>query len=256
VYFRAALFIVIAAAALSSAAAAISEDAFDQSRKTTPSARSTTTNPSSQGRMLGHLLAAFRNRVVSGRVVAAGGRRRVVWVHYDLRGASAVEQVRGRWQAIVATGLLRAVSRSRGWRPVVGHRFYVVRNGRRRFDSESVVGNAFRGAIRHATEAETMRLLRTSSAQVGVALASVQLVRPLGRPAVEVVVEAPDPRAFAANAAERIWNLALPLNHGSRTPRAEGVYVVVRAPDRTWVAASGYGVRTAAGSSTINPAFQ
>jgi hypothetical protein len=213
-----------------------------------------------QNALLAQIVRGFPERLISGRVgrpPREDRRPRASFVYYKLRVASGVQQVHGSWQAIVSSGVLRAESRARGLPPVLGHRFTLVRpDGRERFESESVLGDAFRGRITRVSAETAADFLRDSASSVGARLVSVRFPRPLGHLAAEAVVETTEPRVFASSAAEKIWEIALPLNRGAGRPRAEGVYIEVRTPAGEWVAASGYGVRISEGSMTVNPRFQ
>jgi hypothetical protein len=174
-----------------------------------------------------------------------------------MRLRSSFDQVRAYWQGDVASGVLRELSRKRKWPRVLGHRFILaLPKGRQRFDHESVLGRAFQGTIKKASEAELRKLLEDSSASAGVRLMAVRFARPLGRLAPQITVETSDPRAFARNAADRVWKIVAPINHGAVRPRAEGTFVYVHDQNRVWVAVFGYAVRTSAGASVINPRFE
>jgi hypothetical protein len=216
--------------------------------------------PEAQSKQLSRILAGFPSLRVSarlGRPPAEDRRPRAAWVYYRLYARTAIDQVRGHWQGNVASGVLRDVSRQRSWPPVLGHRFtLVLPSGRRRFESESVLGRVFQGGIDRTSEGELRRLLQESANAAGVRLVQVRFARPLGRLAPQVTVQTGDPRGFVRNAAENVWKIARPINEGSGRPRAEGTFVYVTDPDDTWVAVFAYAVRASGGSSVINPRFQ
>jgi hypothetical protein len=139
---------------------------------------------------------------------------------------------------------------------VSGHRFtLILPGGRERFNSESVLGNAFRGTIDPASEQEIRRIVQESVPAAGLSLVELGFARPLGRLAPEVIVETAEPDVFVRQAEKNLWRIVAPLNRADPRPRVEGTYVLVRDPTRTWVAASGYSVRTSGGVLVVNDAF-
>jgi hypothetical protein len=186
------------------------------------------------------------------RSFAAG---RGVWIYYDIRAPNDPSVVKGEWQASITSGLLRQISRSRGWPSVKGHSFtLVLPSGATRFDSANALGHP-PSNITTISEKALEAILRASSQRVGLALTRIQYLRQHGHLAPEIVVEATDPRAFVRDKAKLIWAIVEPVNRGDGHPRAEGVYVDVRDSDGRWVVASGYSVRTGAGVSASNPNF-
>ena len=204
---------------------------------------------------LQQILRGFPETNVSGRVSAPAREwapRSHSWISFKIRPRNTVEQVHQTWQTSVTAGLLAGISKSRGWRPVAGASItLVLANGKERFQSEGILGGAFRGGIDHVAEAEAERLLRESAANVGARVVSVRFPRPLGRLAAEVVVATDRPQAFADRSLANLNAIAEALWR-----RAEGVYVEVRTIDGRWVAALGRSVRTSSGTAVVNPDFR
>lgn len=219
-------------------------------------------SPPGQVRELKRIVRGFpepeSTRVVIGRPPRGYGFRRpgTVWIYYDIRAGDTVEYVHGKWQALVTSGVLRARSRARRWPSVLGHTFtMVLRNGKRRFDSEGPFGHAFQQAVRQASVGRLREILGQSSAAAGVSLEVIRFAHPLGRPLPEVTVVTSDPREFARNAPEKLFIIGRPIVRAAGGPLAEGLYVYVKSDDGTWVDVSGYAVRLAAGVGTTNTSF-
>jgi hypothetical protein len=132
----------------------------------------------------------------------------------------------------------------------------VLPSGSRRFESESVLGNVFRGAVGPTSARELRRILRTSAADANATLVDVTFSRPLGRLVPEIVVEPDDPHAFARDAARAVATIVRPINWAKPHPLALGTLVLARSKNRTWIATVGYAVRTSSGVSATNPRFK
>lgn len=230
------------------------------SRPTAAVARTDTSLPRGQSQALGLTLRDLPSLRIAGRVGRPPPdvrRPRAAWVYYKMRVSSAPDYVRAHWQGWLASAVLRDASRNRRWPPVLGHRFTLARaNGSQRLDSESALGQAFRGRIERASETELRKLLEESSRTAQVKLVAIRFARPLGRLAPEITVETSDPRRFLQNVAGNVWKIVAPINGGAGRPRAEGTFVYVRSPKRLWVAVFGYAVRTSSGTSATNPRFR
>jgi hypothetical protein len=194
-------------------------------------------------------------RIDIGRPPAEADKRGT-WLYYDVAVRDDVDYVAGHWQGLVASGLLRAVGREQHWPALGGHTFTIVLpDGTRRFDSESVIGDAFREEVRQASEAQLLSILRRSSIEAGLSLQSVRFADPLDQPVPQVTLRAEDPRAFVRHANQRILVVTRPIVSPPEGPLAEGILVLVESEPGEWVAVSGHGVRVAGSVAVTNPKF-
>jgi hypothetical protein len=234
------------------AGAQVNADAHPNSR---------TVLPDAQRRALRQILRGFeRLQIVQAslkRPPPTYQRPRSAWLYYTFRSRSNIQYVRGVWQALVTSGILRDQSRRHGWPRVIGYSFFLVRpDGRRRLETESVLGTAFRGEVATSTARRLREILSKSSAEVGCRLLAVSFSRPLGRLVPEIAVETDDPRAFLRREADNTWTIVAGINRAKPRPLAEGTYLKVQDTRGAWVTYHGYAVRSAAGVSFTNPAFK
>jgi hypothetical protein len=163
------------------------------------------------------------------------------WTVFDVKPANSAEYVLAHWRGLVTCGVLAAMSRERGWTEVCGKSFALVREGRRRIDSESVLGEL--QEVEGASEQEVRDVLTKSAAEAHARLDSVHLADLNGYLAPEITVVASDPRLVKEL-------LVTPLMRGRMV---EGAFVLVHSEDGAAVDTFGYGVRVPGGVGFADP---
>jgi hypothetical protein len=217
--------------------------------------------PKSQSEAARRIVASFGDRMIAdfriGELPPGIAQRDAVWIYYRVHAATTLQQVRGYWQGLISSATLRTMSASRGWPNIAGHSFtLLLRDGSERFDSQSVLGHPFYGAVAPTSESALRSILRSATKSQGVSLQTIRFPHPLGRRVVvEASVSTRDPSAFARNASKRLWRISIPIVRNGGRPRAEGIFVEVHDLHGHWVAAYGYAVRIAAAVSVTNTKF-
>jgi hypothetical protein len=188
-------------------------------------------------------------------VAAVPGPR---WIVYKIRADDKFDYKRGKWQALVASGLMRDLSETSGLPPIVGHSFTILRpNGAEEYDAASTIfASSATGSPEARVDHEYLKdVVRGKAAEVAAKLVELRTEKPLDRSAPEVILSVDSPKAFAANLYNNIWEIVGPLNGERERPLTEGAYVEVRDTIGRLVAISAYSVRTAQGTGIVSPEY-
>ena len=179
-----------------------------------------------------------------------------VWIFYKIRASDHFAYKRGKWQALVTSGLLRDVSATRNLPPVVGHSFTIIwPDGSDQYDASSTLYKPEREPADRVDVTQLRELVRGGADKVRVKLVELRVSRPLGRLAPEVVVRSDDPRAFVSRLYDNVWDIVGTINGETGQPLTEGAYIETRDANGTLVDVSAYSTRTGQGTGATNPAY-
>lgn len=178
------------------------------------------------------------------------------WVSYKIEAKDMFAYKRGKWQALVASGLLRDMSTVRSLPPIVGHSFTMVSaTGSERYDASATITGGGPSPAAGVPTAQLKELVKQAAPQVKAALADFRMNKPLGLWAPEVVLQTSDPQVFMGNLYNNIWDVVGSLNGESGTPLTEGAYVEVRDSSGKLLAVSAFAARTREGTGYVDPSF-
>jgi len=191
-----------------------------------------------QSAALDQLLEGFPTpSLISGRVEETPDG---AWIRYEFKPSDDVDYVRALSQGDIASGVLAAMSRARGWPEIRGKSFTRhLPDGSRRLESESAVGG-LDADVREASEHEVVEELRAAAQAARVTLETVRFAHLNGRLAPEITVVTADPVGYAEDASRRTWTITEPIVDRKLV---EGTFVVVSSEQGEWVHAAGYSVR-------------
>jgi hypothetical protein len=178
------------------------------------------------------------------------------WVSYKIEAKDMFAYKRGKWQAMVASGLLRDISTVRSLPPIVGHSFTMVSaTGSERYDASATITGGGSSPTAGVPTAQLKELVKQAAPQVKAALADFRMNKPLGLWAPEVVLQTSDPQIFMGNLYNNIWDVVGSLNGERGAPLTEGAYVEVRDSSGKLLAVSAFAARTREGTGYVDPSF-
>ena len=178
------------------------------------------------------------------------------WIFYKIRGVDHVDYKRGKWQALVVSGLLRDLGASRGLPPLVGQSFTIVwPDGSEEYDAANTIFDAAEEPATGVTDDELARRAREGARGRGAQVLRTRISRLLGRPAPEFTVRADDPAGFMRNRDDNVWAITAAISGEHERALAEGAFIEVRDAAGRFVTVSGYSARLRQGTGASSPGF-
>lgn len=178
------------------------------------------------------------------------------WLYIKVAASDQNDYVRGYWQALVVTGLVRDVAHGRGLFDLLGKTVTIVYpDGHEMRLASTVIDQPFIHPIVDAAPTATEQAVRRAAGETGAKVSTIRFSRPLGRVGPEIMLTTGDPRAFLAHRARRLGAIRRAAIGTSVDPRAEGAFIHVRDQAGKLVTVTAYSVRTGEGVGYTNPDF-